>query len=361
MVPDSCPLKEWFTKLVWCLLIVFVCSAQVVGYEPGSKGKDSRSSLHATPQIDAAAHHFRAAIMQNPGVPSNYENLFQALFLDDRREELVYWLRMFEARFPEQSETCWFHFNMAMTLYGLQAHEESLARFMHVISLPYNASRDRRMHAASDFLVRSFHHIGLLLELFGHKQDACRAFWTTLRLKWEGPKYGMYLVTCLLASERVNEAASMHSALLGERSATFPRPGEDIMQFRCHKRSRMNPWHGIVFHLQEGRERVYETKAARAVTDEARTQITEQIHSSQHPVDCSLAKVVVYSMKHAFAGLGAEVHGVVLALNLAHALKRTLVMPERDSWWYSDAAMCEQGGWECHFLPVSPCGVLRRF
>ncbi|EKX35070.1 hypothetical protein GUITHDRAFT_146754 [Guillardia theta CCMP2712] len=295
------------SSLLLSLLVVFTCSARVVGYEPGSKGKDDNSNLQATPQIDAAAQHFRAAIVKFPDEPSNYENLFQALFLDDRREELAHWMRAYRTRFPARSQTCWFHFNMAMTLYGLQAHEESLYHFVH----------------------------------------------------WEDPKYGMYLVTCLLSSERVSEAASIHAALLGTRSAEFPRPWEDILRFRSSKRSRMSPWHGIIFHLLDKLERVYDMKAARNISREAREQMMQEVHNRQHPHDCSRAQVMVYSMKNAFAGLGAEVHGLVLALNLAHALKRTLVMPRRDSWWYSDPSKCEQGGWECHFLPVEVAGAVR--
>jgi len=40
----------------------------------------------------------------------------------------------------------------------------------------------------------------------------------------------------------------------------------------------------------------------------------------------------VYRLADAHAGLGAEAHGLVLALNLADSEGRVLVLPRRDAW-----------------------------
>jgi hypothetical protein len=46
--------------------------------------------------------------------------LCQALFIDDRRDRLAHWSFIFMERFPSEANTSQFHFNLAMTLYGLQ-------------------------------------------------------------------------------------------------------------------------------------------------------------------------------------------------------------------------------------------------
>ena len=40
----------------------------------------------------------------------------------------------------------------------------------------------------------------------------------------------------------------------------------------------------------------------------------------------------MYRLAEAHAGLGAEAHGLVLALNLADSEGRVLVLPRRDAW-----------------------------
>ena len=40
----------------------------------------------------------------------------------------------------------------------------------------------------------------------------------------------------------------------------------------------------------------------------------------------------MYRLADAHAGLGAEAHGLVLALNLADSEGRVLVLPRRDAW-----------------------------
>jgi len=59
-------------------------------------------------------------------------------------------------------------------------------------------------------------------------------------------------------------------------------------------------------------------------------------------IPCQQRRVLVYGLKDASAGFGAETHGLVLALNLAVSLNRTLVLPRSDKWWYTQVALCPQ-------------------
>jgi hypothetical protein len=136
----------------------------------------------------------------------------QALFIDDRRDRLAHWSFVFLERFPVEANTSHFHFNLAMTLYGLQVsspfpsgsvpllairsggartnvasrierasprchadgcvtqrRREALSHFLDAICLadgpaPGFGAAGLGMHAGPDMLLRSFHHVAMLLE-----------------------------------------------------------------------------------------------------------------------------------------------------------------------------------------------------
>jgi len=71
----------------------------------------------------------------------------------------------------------------------------------------------------------------------------------------------------------------------------------------------------------------------------ARAAMRQRIRQVQYPggvvAACQQRPVLVYSLAESSAGFGAEAHGLILALNLAVFLNRTLVLPRADKWWYT--------------------------
>ena len=53
-------------------------------------------------------------------------------------------------------------------------------------------------------------------------------------------------------------------------------------------------------------------------------------------------------------GMGSMLHVMSLALASAYAHNRTLVLPDKDEWWYADEA-CRPRGFGCYFEPISSC------
>ena len=220
--------------------------------EPGHAGKRAESKVEMVQAVIRATANFRAAIQASPNEPSNYVNLMQALFLDDQRAELAAWMLRYEARFPERAKVNSFQFNFAMTLYGLHRHSEALERFIRCLGEPEPTERETMMLAGSQWLERTFQHIGLLLEKADEHLHACRAYMTTMRLlSKQHPKYGMYLVTSLLSAGRSHEAAALHRALLGMRGGHTPRLSSSISEFRVPPSGDsafFNPWLGVLHH-----------------------------------------------------------------------------------------------------------------
>jgi hypothetical protein len=61
---------------------------------------------------------------------------------------------------------------------------------------------------------------------------------------------------------------------------------------------------------------------------------------------------------HGF-GLGAAMHVLSVALSYGIRHNRTLVLPDKDSWWYTDPSLCKSRSFSCFFEPVSPCSTGR--
>lgn len=61
---------------------------------------------------------------------------------------------------------------------------------------------------------------------------------------------------------------------------------------------------------------------------------------------------------HGF-GLGAAMHVLSVALSYGVRYNRTIVLPDQDSWWYTDPAVCKSRSFMCYFEPVSPCSTER--
>ena len=359
------------------VLLPGVGGAQGVAQEPGHAGKRAEANVTAVQQVIAAAAHFRHAIRDAPQDPTNYVQLMHALFLDDQRAQLAAWMLRYETLFPERTKTNTFQFNLAMTLYGLYRREEALERFVRSLCSPPPAEPENMLLAGPQWQERAFQHIGLLLEKANEPLHAARAYITTVRLhSREHPKYGVYLVTALLSAGRVREAAALHSALLGIPGASFPRLSRPISDFRVTESSGrpgrasgtlFSPWLGVLHHALH----VFPEDALKAskhgeltlwhALSPARVAMRQRIHYVQYPKRdpqaCRDRPVLIYSLADSSAGLGAEAHGLVLALNLAVALNRTLVLPRADTWWYTERSRCSQGGWDCYFQPVSTCYV----
>jgi hypothetical protein len=61
---------------------------------------------------------------------------------------------------------------------------------------------------------------------------------------------------------------------------------------------------------------------------------------------------------HGF-GLGAAMHVLSVALSYGIRHNRTLLLPDVDSWWYTDPAVCKSRSFSCFFERVSPCSTER--
>ncbi len=61
---------------------------------------------------------------------------------------------------------------------------------------------------------------------------------------------------------------------------------------------------------------------------------------------------------HGF-GLGAAMHVLSVALSYGVRHNRTVILPDKDSWWYADPAVCKDRSFMCYFQPVSPCSTGR--
>jgi hypothetical protein len=61
---------------------------------------------------------------------------------------------------------------------------------------------------------------------------------------------------------------------------------------------------------------------------------------------------------HGF-GLGAAMHVLSVAMSYGVRHNRTVVLPDKDSWWYTDPAVCKDRSFMCFFEPVSPCSTDR--
>lgn len=61
---------------------------------------------------------------------------------------------------------------------------------------------------------------------------------------------------------------------------------------------------------------------------------------------------------HGF-GLGAAMHVLSVALSYGVRHNRTVLLPDRDSWWYTDPAVCKDRSFMCFFEPISPCSTGR--
>jgi hypothetical protein len=61
---------------------------------------------------------------------------------------------------------------------------------------------------------------------------------------------------------------------------------------------------------------------------------------------------------HGF-GLGAAMHVLSVALSYGIRHNRTLILPDKDSWWYTDPSLCKSRSFTCFFEPVSPCSTNR--
>ena len=61
---------------------------------------------------------------------------------------------------------------------------------------------------------------------------------------------------------------------------------------------------------------------------------------------------------HGF-GLGAAMHVLSVALSYGVRHNRTVVLPDKDSWWYTDAAACRSRSFMCLFEHVSSCETER--
>ena len=332
------------------------------------------AQVEAHASVQHATAHFRSAIQASPDEPANYVQLMQALFLDDQRAELATWMLRYEAHFPHRTRTNTFQFNLAMTLYGLYARSEALERFLRCLGEPPPAEPENMMLAGVEWQERTFHHIGLLLEKADEPLHAARAYHTTMRLLSAGHvqrgvpnKFGVYLVTALLSAGRVQEAAALHRALLGVPGGSVPALSRPITAFRAPLSAAggppFSPWLGLPHHarhvLADGASLRHDSGGAHALWSAAapaRQAMRQKIRDTQFPaVSCSQRLVLVYSLREASAGFGAETHGLVLALNLAVSLNRSLVLPRVDGFWYTEAAKCAQQGWECYFEPVCAC------
>jgi len=204
-------------------------------------------------QVVAATAHFLDAIRSAPEDPSNYVQLMHALFLDDQRVQLATWMLRYEELFPERTNSHTFHFNLAMTLYGLYRRGEALERFVRSLAAPPPREKENMMFSGSEWQERAFHHIGMLLEKAGEPMHAARAYLTTMRLQSrDHPKYGVYLATALLSAGRLNEASALHRALLGMPGSRLPRLSRTISDFIVarapHSISVFSPWLGVLHH-----------------------------------------------------------------------------------------------------------------
>ena len=371
------------SRVVAVLLLLLVQPPPLVGSpspggeEPGTAGKRAEANVAPVHQVVAATAHFRRAIQNDPLEPSNYVQLMHALFLDDQRTELAALMLRFEALFPDRANSHTFNFNLAMTLYGLfNRRSEALERFVLSLGAPPPTEPENMMLAGSEWQERALQHIGLLLEVSGDPMNAARAYFTTLRLhSKDHPKFGLYLVTALLSAGRVHEAAAIHRCLLGLPCARFPRLSEPIARFRVAPGgaggqlhgAEFNPWLGVLRHAPhvvppdalEVPRGVDGTAAFWRWSSPMRAEMRKRIRATQFPagVSCHERRVLVYSLRESAAGFGAETHGMVLALNLAIHLNRTLVLPRADRWWYTEQSRCPQGGWECYFERISSCHV----
>lgn len=123
---------------------------------------------------------------------------------------------------------------------------------------------------------------------------------------------------------------------------------------------RFDAWEGMLYHLWGQRGQVYERPfgdplKVPANQEGARKVAHDNLWRLQNPQRCRDAHVLVYSFKDSYAGFGAEIHGLMLALNMAYALNRTLVMPRKDDWWYTRKETCEAQGLTCYFDQISNC------
>jgi hypothetical protein len=306
------------------LLLPAVRLAQGVAQEPGHAGKRAEANVTAVQQVVAAAAHFRQAIREAPQNPSNYVQLMHALFLDDQRVELAAWMLRYETLFPDRTNTHTFHFNLAMTLYGLYRRDEALDRFVRSLCSPPPAEPENMMLAGPQWQERAFHHIGLLLEKANEPLHAARAYLTTVRLQSsEHPKYGVYLVTALLSAGRVREAAALHRSLLGIPGAHYPRLSRPISDFRVPEGggagradggALFSPWLGILHHALdvfpadalEASKRGDPGQALWLASSPARVAMRERIYRAQYPGGdlraCHKRPVLVYSLADSSAG-----------------------------------------------------------
>mmetsp|Transcript_36639 Transcript_36639/g.57229 ORF Transcript_36639/g.57229 Transcript_36639/m.57229 type:complete len:561 (+) Transcript_36639:107-1789(+) len=95
-------------------------------------------------------------------------------------------------------------------------------------------------------------------------------------------------------------------------------------------------------------------------TDKARAHAAElfweNIERLQYPTRCKGRKLLLHSLgdRKSGWGMGSMLHELSVALALAYKLGRTLVLPDKDEWWYS-AEDCVPQGFGCYFKPLSTC------
>ena len=105
------------------------------------------------------------------------------------------------------------------TLNHRHTHQEAFVHLVRSIGLPEDKNKVAPMFASSEYdtLIRTLHHIGMLLEEAGMPIDAARAIILVNRLDHREIKYNPYLVSALIS------AGILPSTLNPQPSALSPQ------------------------------------------------------------------------------------------------------------------------------------------
>lgn len=87
-------------------------------------------------------------------------------------------------------------------------------------------------------------------------------------------------------------------------------------------------------------------------------QVQRRLWRHQHPTSCDNARFLVSRLKEGAHGIGSAVTLVAHDFLSALILGRVLVIDHRTPWYFSSSSCgASRRGWDCLFVPPSPCAV----
>lgn len=99
---------------------------------------------------------------------------------------------------------------------------------------------------------------------------------------------------------------------------------------------------------------------------DANRQLASQVYRLQNPKDCATTRLLVAKHWSINCGFGADMHVMSAVLHVALMLNRTLVVDDRQWWWFAKNSAshrstlglkCDPDTSSCLFMPVSRCKI----